>query len=565
MTAADAPQRPKTPAMLAALSKPKTAAMALFGFASGLPFAMVIGTLNAWLGEAGVDLATIGVLSWIGLAYAFKFLWSPAVDRIAPPLLARLGRRRGWIVICQIGIAAALGVIAMLDPGSNLGVFAAAAVVAAFASATQDVVIDAWRIEAADDGSPLDLLSAVYQFGYRIASLVGGAGALMLAARASWNGVYGVAAVIMALAIIGALMAPEPETPLAARRLGQRLTAPGALTPRLRNVSLLAVLAGWGWAIVTLGMFMAAVVTADPADPNKPSARTFMTETGPWIVVATIIFPAAVAAALDWMRRTGRNVLTVPAPAATGTQAALDHLYGAILEPLSDLIGRLRFAAILVLLLVLVYRLTDSIWGPLAFPFYLTELQYTNDEVAFASKIFGVIMTIGGIALAGVLLLRIGRMACLTIGAGIAAASNLLYADLARGAPAIDAFMHATGISALLAAVGLDDRMGRLLVAISGENIAGGFAGAAFVAYLSSIVSRDYSAVQYALLSSLTLLIGSLGRGPIGEAVDEIGYAPVFDFTAALGIIGVLFCMAEWVRLHFKRPEAEQPAPSPAA
>lgn len=564
MTAAEAPQRPKAPDILSSLSNPKTASMAVFGFASGLPFAMVIGTLNAWLGEAGVDLATIGVLSWIGLAYAFKFLWSPAVDRIAPPLLARLGRRRGWIVICQIGIAAALGLIALLDPGTNLGLFAMAAVLAAFASATQDVVIDAWRIEAADDGSPLDLLSAVYQFGYRIAGLVGGAGALMLAARASWNGVYGVAAVIMVLAVIGALMAPEPETPLAARRLGQKLIEPGALEPRVRNVSLIAVLAGWGWAILTLGIFMAAVVTADPADPNKPSARTFMTETGPWIIVATIIFPASVAAALDWMRRNGRNVLTAAVPAPTGAQAAFDHLYGAILEPLADLIGRLRFAAILVLLLVLVYRLTDSIWGPLAFPFYLTELRYTNDEVAFASKIFGVVMTIGGIALAGILLLRIGRMACLTIGAAIAAASNLLYADLARGGAGIDAFMHVTGISALLSSFGLDDRMGRLLVAISGENLAGGFAGAAFVAYLSSIVSRDYSAVQYALLSSLTLLIGSLGRGPVGEAVEEIGYAPVFDFTAALGIIGVLFCLAEWVRLHFKRPATEPAAPSPA-
>ncbi|MGE3142393.1 MAG: MFS transporter [Hyphomonadaceae bacterium] len=548
MTSADAPQRPKTPAVLAALSRPKTRAMAVFGFAAGLPYAMVIGTLNAWLGEAGVNLATIGVLSWVGLAYAFKFLWSPAVDRIPPPFLKTLGRRRGWILICQGLIAASLALIASLNPGTQLGLFALAAVLAAFASATQDIVIDAWRIEAADDGSPLDLMSAVYQFGYRVAALVGGAGALMLAARLSWNGVYAAGAVIMLLALIGALMAPEPETPPLARRLGQHLIEPGALAPRVRNAALIAVLIGWGWAIATLGMFMASVVAADPADPQRPSARDFMAHTGPWIIVATVIFPAFISAGLDWMRRHGRNTLTEPLPRPTGAQAALDHLYGAILEPLAELVGRMRFAAILVLALILLYRITDSIWGPLAFPFYLTELKYTNDEVAFASKIFGTIMTIAGIALGGVALVRIGRMASVTIGAAIAAASNLLYADLARGGQGLDAFLHVTGLSALLGVFGLDDRMGRLLLAISGENIAGGFAGAAFVAYLSAIVSRDFSAVQYALLSSLTLLVGSLGRGPVGEAAQTMGYAPVFDITALIGLAAVALCLAEWAR-----------------
>ncbi len=564
MTDAAAPQKPKAPDIIASLRKPKAAAMAAFGFASGLPFAMVIGTLNAWLGEAGVDLATIGVLSWISLAYAFKFLWSPAVDRIPPPFLARLGRRRGWILICQIVIALCLALIASLNPATNLGLFAIAAVLAAFASATQDIVIDAWRIEAADDGAPLDLLSAIYQFGYRTAALVGGAGALMLAARMSWNGVYLVGAAIMLAAIIGALMAPEPETPLGARRLGQRLIEPGALEPRVRNAALILVLIGWAWAIITLGVFMGSVIGANPADPNKPSARAFMTETGPWIIVATVIFPALIGATLDWMRKNGRRTIAAPLPPPKGAQAAFDHLYGAILEPLAELVGRLRFAAILALALILLYRITDSIWGPLAFPFYLTELRYTNDEVAFASKIFGTLMTILGIALGGVALLRIGRMAAVTIGAVIAAASNLLYAELARGGAGLDAFLHATGLSALFAAFGIDDRMGRLLLAISGENIAGGFAGAAFVAYLSSIVVKDYSAVQYALLSSLTLLVGSLGRGPVGEAVEQIGYAPVFDFTALLGLVAVALCLAEWARQGLVARREASAAPSTA-
>ena len=194
--------------------------------------------------------------------------------------------------------------------------------------------------------------------------------------------------------------------------------------------------------------------------------------------------------------------------------------------------------------LILSYRITDNIWGSFAFPFYLQELKYTGDEVAFASKIFGVFMTMAGIALGAFLFATVGRMPTLLIGAIVAAASNLLYADLASGAPVIDAFARTFGLDAF----GHDLRMVRLLIAISGENIAGGLAGAAFVAYLSSITSREFSAVQYALLSSLTFLVGSLGRAAIGEAIDRIGYAPVFRFTAMIGLVAVGFVLLEWAR-----------------
>lgn len=527
----------------------KTATTLAFGFAAGLPFAMLIGTLNAWLGEAGVDLATIGVLSWIGLAYAFKFLWSPAVDRLELPVLGRLGRRRGWIVGCQLLIAASLAAIASIDPLTNLGRFAVAAVFGAFAAATQDVVIDAWRIEAADDETPLDLLSALYQFGYRTASLVGGAGALVLAQRTSWPAVYGAMALLMGLAIVAAFRAPEPAHARVDRGAAAALGGLSGVAPRWRNAGLLAVLLAWGWAIASLGSFMVSVVAPDAGATERPSARAFMTGTGPFIVLATVILPALVAGGLDGLRRRGNGLAPLPGAApAAALQRALDHLAGAILGPLAELIGRLRLAAVLVLVLILSYRLTDSIWGPFAFPFYLGTLHYSHDEVAFASKVFGVGMTIAGVALAGGFLLRFGRMATLTLGAVVAAASNLLYYDLALGGPRIDALLAATRLHDLLAFFGVDDRMGRLLVAISGENVAGGFAGAAFVAYLSSVASREYSAVQYALLSSLTLLIGSLGRGPLGEAIDVEGYPPVFLFTTALGGIGVAACLLEWLR-----------------
>ena len=226
----------------------------------------------------------------------------------------------------------------------------------------------------------------------------------------------------------------------------------------------------------------------------------------------------------------------------------VDHTYRALVEPLSELIGRLRWASILVLAIILTYRLTDSVWGPFALPFYLQELKYTNDEVAVASKFFGVGMTMAGIALGAVSFATIGRMATLVFAALIAAASNLLYADLALGGVGLDVFGNGSGFYWLTSQFGADARFSRLLLAITGENLAGGFAGAAFVAYLSSITSKSHAAVQYALLSSLTFLVGSLGRAALGEKIDSGGYAPVFFMTAGLGMIAVVLCLLEWAR-----------------
>jgi len=201
-----AAQRPKGWKLLkAALSTRKSSTMLAFGFSSGLPYALLIGTLNAWLGEAKINLATIGVLSWIGLSYSFKFLWSPVVDRLPLPVLERIGRRKSWIVLCQAVMIAAFAGLAATNPTTNIGTFAIFAVIAALASATQDVAVDAWRIDVADERTPVELLSALYQFGYRIASIVGGALALVMAARMSWSLVYlimgGLIAIMVAIAL----------------------------------------------------------------------------------------------------------------------------------------------------------------------------------------------------------------------------------------------------------------------------------------------------------------------------------------------------------------------------
>jgi MFS transporter, PAT family, beta-lactamase induction signal transducer AmpG len=529
--------------LVAALKSRKTAIMLIFGFSAGLPFSLLVGTLNAWLGEAKVDLATIGIISWIGLAYAFKFLWSPVVDRTRLPLLGQLGRRRGWLILCQLVLAGTFLSLSFTDPVLAIGTFALVAVIGAFASATQDVVIDAWRIDVADETATVDILSSIYQMGFRIAALVGGALALVLSARISWPGVYATMGVVMALTVVATLLAPDTARP--ASELGMKeLRERGAIHPKLRLVGLGIVLAGWAWAIITIAVFMYRILNVDPADPNPPKASEFTASTGPWIIAATVVLPALIALWLNRTKERGEQVLQDDVPAPSSAARAADHAYSALLLPLADLIARLRWGVIIALGIILTYRITDSIWGPFAFPFYLTELQYTADEVAFASKVFGVFMTIAGIAIGGILFVTLGRMPTLVLGAIVAALTNLLYADLAVGAPGIDAFANMFGLNNL----GVDPRMVRLMIAISGENIAGGLAGGAYVAYLSSIASKEYSAVQYALLSSLTLLVGSLGRGALGEMIETDGYQAVFYFTAALGGIAVVFCLIEWVR-----------------
>lgn len=525
-----------------ALRTRKTAIMLVFGFAAGLPYTLLIGTLNAWLGEWEIDLATIGVLSWIGLAYAFKFLWSPLVDRVRLPGLERLGRRRSWLFLCQLLLTAAFFGLALSDPRLELGMFALVAVIAAFASATQDVVIDAWRIDVADERAPVEILSSIYQFGYRIAALIGGALALVLSERMPWPTVYAVMGGFMALTLIATALAPDTPRTMIERAQGA-LRRAGAIEPRLRAIGLAVVGIGWAWAIWTVASFMIQVVTTPPG-AESPNVGEFTRTMAPLIVAATVILPAFVAAVFNWLKDRRGYILTRDEGAPDSAERAADHAYSALILPMSELVRRIGWGVIIVLGLILSYRITDLIWGSYAFPFYLQELQYTGDEVAFASKIFGVFMTMAGIAIGGVLFAVIGRMPTLLIGAIVAAASNLLYADLASGAPYIDAFARSLALDTF----GHDLRMVRLLIAISGENIAGGLAGAAFVAYLSSITSREFSAVQYALLSSLTFLVGSLGRAAIGERIEQVGYAPVFFLTAAIGVIAIFFVILEWIR-----------------
>ncbi len=536
-----------------ALRNRKTGFMLVFGFASGLPFALFLGTLFAWLTEAEVELETMGIFSLIGLAYAFQFLWSPLIDKADLPLLRKLGKRKQWIVPMQVLLGTILVTLSLLDPKSQLGMFSLLAGMGAFASATQDIAINAWRIDVADEEATLDILSTIYQMGYRFSSLVGGALGLIIAARIGWPETYMLmGAILLAAGFIG-LFAPNGEgdaadTMAASDALVRELRKAGELAPHIRNRALAVVGLLWAGAIGVVLTFMVMSMTYAPED--RPNPTQFTLNIGPWIIVATIILPALIAGWLASQKRQGKYLLEEDAPPSRGAGFAMDHLYRALVLPLVEFVGRIGWSLVLILAVVLTYRICDAIWGTFAYPFYLGELEYTNDEVAFASKFFGVGAIILGLALGGWMLTALGRMFTLMIGGLLAALTNLLYADLAIGGHNMQWLSDLVGFTWLIEQVPVigSAKLAKLTITIGFENLAIGIAGAAYIAWLSSIVSKKFSAVQYALLSSLTLLVGTLGRGALGEMIENQGYFDVFVLTTYIGLAAVVLVCIEWWR-----------------
>ena len=212
----------KKPNVIASLGQPKVAVMLLLGFSSGLPFFLSSNTLGYWLRDEGTTLAAIGFLSWVGLAYSLKFLWAPIIDRVDAPIAGRLGRRRGWLIVSQISVAIGLAGLAFVGLRGGLALVGLCALFVAFSSSTQDIVVDAWRIEAAADSDELGLLSAAYQLGYRIAILVSEALILIIANHAGWRIGYATMAALMAIGVGASLFAIEPRRV----EVAQRTTVP---------------------------------------------------------------------------------------------------------------------------------------------------------------------------------------------------------------------------------------------------------------------------------------------------------------------------------------------------
>jgi len=403
--------------------------MFFLGFSAGLPLLLVLGTLGFWLREAGIDRSTIGYLSWVALFYAGKWLWAPLVDRVPILFLTkRLGRRRSWLLFAQALIIFGLIGMATTDPKQNLEPIVWFALLVAFGSATQDIALDAFRIESAK-AQYQAALAASYQTGYRLAMIWAGAGALWLAARAetttgiylaeAWQFAYLCMALSISVGVVTTLLSPEPQA---------------VLLPKTRSTG-------------------------------------------------------------QWLQQT-------------------------LIEPFADFISRYRWQAFLILGLIAIYRISDVVMGIMANPFYV-DMGYTKDEVAAVTKVFGVIMTLAGAFLGGLLTMRFGVMRVLLLGGILSAASNLLFAWLStRG-----------------------HDLNGLVWVISADNLSSGIASAAFIAYLSSLTNVQYSATQYALFSSMMLLLPKWLAGFSGVYVDTFGYEHFFIATALIGIPVLILIM----------------------
>ena len=420
---ASGPSRPTWRQALRVYAEPASLRMLALGFSSGLPLLLVLGTFSFWLREASIDRSSIGHLSWIGLAYAFKWVWSPLVDRLPLPLLSRaFGQRRAWLLLSQCGVAAGLAGMGFNDPALALQPVVWCALLVAFSSATQDIALDAFRIESAG-AERQAALAATYQTGYRLAMIWAGAGVLALATYAEVSGTAGYQATAWRFAY-GAMAA--------------------------------SMLVG----------ILTTLLSAEPAP--RP--------------------PAAARNAAEWLR-------------------------GTLVEPFADFLRRYGRRALLVLALIAVYRISDVVMGIMANPFYV-DMGYTKAEVATVTKLYGVVMTLVGAFVGGALAMRLGVMRVLMLGAVLSALTNLLFAWLgSRG----------------------HDLTGLVLV-VAADNLAGGIATSAFVAYLSGLTNLRYSATQYALFSSLMLVLPKFIAGFSGDFVDRFGYAPFFVGTALLGL-----------------------------
>jgi len=531
-----------TNALKQALTDRQVLAMLILGVASGLPYVVVGGTLNAWLSTAEVKPSQIGLLSWAMLAYAFKYMWAAAFQSRKTPFKLNIGPRRFWMTVFLILMTLGFVALSFSNPPNNLGRIGLLAVLIAFLSASFDIVLAAWRIESARDDTHLDILTTVEQFGYRTASALGGFIALIAADQIGWQLTFIGASAVMASVGLGIYLAAS--SPYAS---GKDSVEALGITRKSRNLATLATLLGWAIAFFLLAQFMIGALS----EPENYSARTFIKNQGPWVVALTVIWLGLVASVLQYRK-------SKVAPCQTPQDIAplsgvLDVLYGAILVPMMELIGRLKWASLLILGLVLSYRFTDLIWGGFAYPFYLGEnygaLGHTLTEVGFASKLVGVIATIIGVALGGLAMIRFGRMPVLFVGAVLAALTNLLFADLAMDARYTDAFLSLSQLDHLFGIFGIDIRLARLTTVIAAENIIVGIASVASVAYLSSIVNPKFAALQYALLVSLIMLLGVLGRPLIGEIIETDGFAKAFILCAWLGGVAVILSLIEWIRL----------------
>jgi len=469
---------------LSAFSDRRTLVMLGLGFSAGLPFLLIFDTLSAWLRESGLSLEVIGFFSLATLSYAFKFLWAPLIDRTAVPGLTKLlGHRRAWMLVSQAAITVGLLLIAMSDPGENLALVAAFAVLTGFSSATQDIVIDAWRIEATGEEQQGAMVAA-YTWGYRIARIVAGAAPLVLAQAYSWSLSYGVMATLMTVGVVSVLLAPREKAHVI-RPIPDGGLPPQPWTERFEWLLRLAVLA---FGALLLGSGLSgradAISALLPAAAGAAFKATWTAPgTGVWFQLVGVIAGIAVLCLAAW-----------PLPhKKTRPGIFLSHAFG---DPLADFFGRYSGVAGLILACICLYRLADFTLNIMN-PFYI-DMGFTLTEIAEVRKGFGTVMALVGVSAAGYAIARWGLMRPLLVGAFAGPISNMVFSWLATQGPDI----------------------GALIIAISVDNISEGFSGTCLIAYMSGLTAEGFTATQYALFSSFYAIPGKLAGSQSGRIVE---------------------------------------------
>ncbi len=468
-------------------------ALVALGFSAGLPLLLIFSSLSLWLGEAGVERRAVTFFSWAALAYSFKFIWAPLVDRLPlPALTARLGRRRSWLLLAQLGVIGAILGMASTDPAAGptaLVRMAAFAVLLGFMSATQDIVIDAYRIEVAGPRRQ-GVLSSAYVAGYRIGMVVAGAGVLFLASAwgsakgqydyGAWAAAYACAALAMGVGVLTTLLVREPAVEAGV------VPRPAAEHARLLAVFVAAVAAFvgvfWGWG-VTWG---------------TPS----------WGPLAALAWEALrLALALAAAVAVGAALVR----AGLASQAAAQATW---VDPVRAFFRQHGWAdAALLLAIVGLYRTSDIVLGVISNVFY-QDVGFSKPDIATAVKTFGVVVSIVGGFVGGLLAGAIGVLRALWWGALLSALTNLAFVGLALAGP----------------------QRPLLYAIVAADNLAAGFASAAFVAFLSSLTQVRFTAVQYAIFSSLMTLLPKALGGYAGTLVDALGYPGFFLLTTVLGL-----------------------------
>jgi len=495
--------------------------MLFLGFSAGIPILLIFGTLSLWLREAGVSRSTATFFSWAILGYSFKFVWAPLVDRVPIPLLTHLlGRRRSWILFSQFAVIGSIVLMALVDPKVNLTAMAIAAVCLGFASATQDIVIDAYRIESAPPRLQA-MLATTYISGYRVGMIMAGAVALLLADSfgstsenynySAWRSTYLIMAAAMLVGVFTTLLIKEPEN-----------TALDDQHPKRDYVNFVVVFA------LSVISFI-AVLWYSPSTPSLFEGG--LQSTFKFIYSGVLLGLALVVA---------YGVAIACSQAGLINQKLIDEGYR---QPVEDFFRRYAKLAIWVLLLILLYRISDIVLGVISYVFY-QDMGYTKTEIGSMSKGFGLIVSILGSFVSGILALRIGVMRGLQLAAILVVLTNLLFCWLTLvGQNHTDVFFS-------LPLLGQLSFPAELALVIGLDNFVQGFATVAFIAWMSSLTNVSFTATQYAIFSSVMSFFPKVIGGFAGTIVDNFGYTNFFIFASMLGI--PVIALIYYLRQHLE-------------